>query len=1087
MEDIELFNIKLCWGNFGFEFVHSPSVGNSGGILCIWDPRLFRKLNSTISDYFVIIQGEWAPNGKKLIIISVYAPQELREKKMLWDYLILVLKSWNGDVIIMGDFNEVRTQDERHGSIFNAHGADAFNLFISSAGLEEVPLDGCKFTWCHKSGSKMSKLDRFLISEGLLNSCPNISSITLDRYLSDHRPILMRESHHDYGPSPFRFFHYWFELEGFDTFVKQTWNDAQVTDLNAISMFMKKMKYLKEKIRLCQIRHDGVGSKNEDQMGDRRRRKFEVLSRGRAPRAGAEELQYIQLVKIMEGITLFDLKDRWRWSLEGCGEFTIASVRNLLDANSLSVVSSKTRWIKAVPIKFNIHAWKVKLDILPTRLNISKRGMDIESILCPLCEKNVESSSHIFFTCPISREIFRKVLLWWEIDVVMVSSYDENADTTLRPADVLVFGWVGGRHACVDLTGVSSLVGLSSRGFTVGQAALKAASCKVTKHEKTCIENQHVFIPFAFDTFGFLAPEAVEILTRVQRVMNSKKASFMRAHRPEEPADIQRAKTAKGVTGSPNQKGIGQIPMKMISPSLGRVKKETLSRPGSDILTSDGLRMLAMSRLLRQEVGITDYYYKSYFKSLQRQRDGHANVVPHGIFYRHKTKTTFRTSGEIHHIKQRDGESTGKDLMELRYKKKSGREWRRDMHEVPGEVAAFSHGRKKAPTPWKQPEGGNKPSFKKGFKNKHSECMQLRKQIDEMIKAEEVAIGKKVTQSFSSETTISFPPLGDEDGTEGPMIIEAEIGRHFVYRMYVDRGASSEILYEHCFVRLWPEIKRQMVPPIPHNLTKCQWGNNLDAGSRYPASEKLVRKGIPLPHGYDIQYRRGHQSKANTSGFYCGTAEADPRMYPGGNRGNTEETLDPFYCLDILTQFNKAEDLGLVCQTTSCRPRKYMKDPATCHSSVLGEDRYSLDLSGKIRPTRGDCISNENNFVKTIQRTGVRKISIRQCFAIVKHPQNKCLVKRAIRSFGGRNSRLGLDERSKDWMGELSHVLWAHRTMIKSSNGETPFSLTYGTEAVIPAEIGMPTLRNAEIDLIKNDESLEINLGPHRGKKKRAS
>ncbi|GJU21316.1 RNA-directed DNA polymerase, eukaryota, reverse transcriptase zinc-binding domain protein [Tanacetum coccineum] len=145
----------------------------------------------------------------------------------------------------------------------------------------------------------------------------------------------------------------------------------------------------------------------------------------RAPRAGAEELQYIQLVKIMEGITLFDSKDRWRWSLEGCGEFTVASVRNLLDANSLPVVSSKTRWIKVVPIKVNIHAWKVKLDILPTRLNISKRGMNIESILCPLCEKNVESSSHIFFTCPISREIFRKVLLWWEIDVVMVSSYDE--------------------------------------------------------------------------------------------------------------------------------------------------------------------------------------------------------------------------------------------------------------------------------------------------------------------------------------------------------------------------------------------------------------------------------------------------------------------------------------------------------------------------------------------------------------------------------------------------------------------------------------------------------------------------------------
>ncbi|GJR05996.1 retrovirus-related pol polyprotein from transposon TNT 1-94 [Tanacetum coccineum] len=47
---------------------------------------------------------------------------------------------------------------------------------------------------------------------------------------------------------------------------------------------------------------------------------------------------------------------------------------------------------------------------------------------------------------------------------------------------------------------------------------------------------------------------------------------------------------------------------------------------------------------------------------------------------------------------------------------------------------------------------------------------------------------------------------------------------------------------------------------------------------------------------------------------------------------------------------------------------------------------------------------------------------------------------------------------------------------IKSSNGDTPFSLTYGTEAVIPAEIGMPTFRTAEVNVAENDEALEINL-----------
>ncbi|GKE73008.1 hypothetical protein Tco_1535049 [Tanacetum coccineum] len=90
--------------------------------------------------------------------------------------------------------------------------------------------------------------------------------------------------------------------------------------------------------------------------------------------------------------------------------------------------------------------------------------------------------------------------------------------STLKPV-VLIFGWVGEKHACVDLTGVSPLVWLSSRGFTVGQAALKAASWKVTKHEKTCIEIQHMFIPFAFHTFDFFAPETVELLDRVQRVI----------------------------------------------------------------------------------------------------------------------------------------------------------------------------------------------------------------------------------------------------------------------------------------------------------------------------------------------------------------------------------------------------------------------------------------------------------------------------------------------------------------------------------------------------------------------------------------
>jgi len=51
--------------------------------------------------------------------------------------------------------------------------------------------------------------------------------------------------------------------------------------------------------------------------------------------------------------------------------------------------------------------------------------------------------------------------------------------STLRPADVMVYGWVWEKHACVSLTGVSTLLGLQAEAFTVGHAALKDASRKV--------------------------------------------------------------------------------------------------------------------------------------------------------------------------------------------------------------------------------------------------------------------------------------------------------------------------------------------------------------------------------------------------------------------------------------------------------------------------------------------------------------------------------------------------------------------------------------------------------------------------------
>ncbi|GJY47483.1 RNA-directed DNA polymerase, eukaryota, reverse transcriptase zinc-binding domain protein [Tanacetum coccineum] len=249
MENIIESQGVSVWGNFSFDYVHSDAVGQSGGILSVWDPSMFQKSNCSVSDYFVMVYGMWIPSGKNLLVISIYAPQELSEKRMLWDYLRIKICNWDGDVVIMGDFNEVRASSERFGSVFNKRGAKIFNEFIANAGLVEVPLGGCSFTWCHKSASKMSKLDRFLISDNLLGACPGISSVSLDRYLSDHRPILLREAYYDYGPIPFKLYHYWFEFDGFDKFVEDSWKEIRVSGTNDYVCFTKKLRILKDKIK----------------------------------------------------------------------------------------------------------------------------------------------------------------------------------------------------------------------------------------------------------------------------------------------------------------------------------------------------------------------------------------------------------------------------------------------------------------------------------------------------------------------------------------------------------------------------------------------------------------------------------------------------------------------------------------------------------------------------------------------------------------------------------------------------------------------------------------------------------------------
>ncbi|CAJ2675664.1 unnamed protein product [Trifolium pratense] len=103
-------------------------------------------------------------------------------------------------------------------------------------------------------------------------------------------------------------------------------------------------------------------------------------------------------------------------------------------------------------------------------------------------------------------------------------------------------------------------------------------------------------------------------------------------------------------------------------------------------------------------------------------------------------------------------------------------------------------------------------------------------------------------------------------------------------------------------------------------------------------------------------------------------------------------------------------------------------------------------------------------------------LGTKQHFTSVEHPQTNGQAEAANKVIL-RGLRRRLDQNKKKWVEELDNVLWAYRTTPHSTTGETPFRMVYGTEAVIPVEIGEPSRRTEQpLDEEQNDEALREEL-----------
>lgn len=138
----------------------------------------------------------------------------------------------------------------------------------------------------------------------------------------------------------------------------------------------------------------------------------------RPVRSGRESQQLDDLANILP-TNMSENPDGWSWCLEGNNQdhFSVAMLRTRVDHYTLSVCNYPTRWNNLIPKKINIFRWRLLRDCLPTHLNLSRRGIDINSIRCLRCNSGNETVDHLFRECNIAHNIRSWINRWCQTNI----------------------------------------------------------------------------------------------------------------------------------------------------------------------------------------------------------------------------------------------------------------------------------------------------------------------------------------------------------------------------------------------------------------------------------------------------------------------------------------------------------------------------------------------------------------------------------------------------------------------------------------------------------------------------------------------
>ncbi|GJT38799.1 zinc finger, CCHC-type containing protein [Tanacetum coccineum] len=136
------------------------------------------------------------------------------------------------------------------------------------------------------------------------------------------------------------------------------------------------------------------------------------------PPRGRATGDVIDLVSTIGNLSLSsDSTDRWTWSKDASGIYKVSTLSNTFQSISLADCNLGVhhKWNSWIPRKVNICVWRGSLNRLPTRINLSSRGIPLVTNLCPFCNNEEEDLDHCLIKCSRVLPIWKKVWSWWHL------------------------------------------------------------------------------------------------------------------------------------------------------------------------------------------------------------------------------------------------------------------------------------------------------------------------------------------------------------------------------------------------------------------------------------------------------------------------------------------------------------------------------------------------------------------------------------------------------------------------------------------------------------------------------------------------